>query len=100
RAEEAIKKFDLEVLPIWIRQGDRKNSIPKDSGKDLAYYLERYNAQDSVEGIGGVLEKHRISAESQPGFIVDYDEVIMDSSKKLAAQEEAVLATLKKRDWI
>lgn len=100
RAEEEIKKFGLEVTPIWIRQGDQKNTVPKDTNKDLEHYIKAYNAQDSVRGISEFLKTHNISAESIPGFIVDYDEVIMDSNKKVTAQGEAVLTTLKNNGWI
>ncbi|HBI17569.1 MAG: hypothetical protein UR60_C0028G0016 [Candidatus Moranbacteria bacterium GW2011_GWF2_34_56] len=99
-AEEEIKQMGFESLPIWIRQGDQRNRIPKESGKELEYYLQRYNAQDSVTGICKVLKGHSISAESKPGFIVDYDEVFMDANKKMIAQEEAVLNAIKENNWM
>lgn len=99
-AEDNIRKMGFETLPIWIRQGDQKNLIPKESGKEIEYYLEKYNAKDSVTGICEVLNEHNISSELKPGFIVDYDEVFMDAAKKITAQEKAVEGALKRNNWI
>ena len=99
-AEEEIKKMGFETLPIWIRQGDQKNRIPKESGKEIEHYLQQYNAKDSVTGVCEALKEHAVSSESKPGFIVDYDEVFMDAAKKMVAQEEAVERALKRNNWI
>lgn len=100
KAEDEIKKMGLNALPIWIRQGNQKSSILEDTENDLDYYIKKYNVRDSVREISDILRENNISIESTPGFIVDYDGVIMNSAKKITVQGNAVIEDLKNNGWI
>jgi hypothetical protein len=99
KAETMTKNEGFKVLPIWVRQGFYKDTLPKDSVHDLSFYVEKYNAQSDITHIGEVMQEQSINS-SKPGFIVDYDDVIMDSKKKIEVQGEALVTALKNKNWL
>ncbi len=101
RAEKAFKDAGFEVNPIWVRHGKNKKKIPKESGHDLEYYIKEYSGIDEVSGIKEILEKYQSeSDQKETGFVVDFDDVIMDSDLKLAAQGKAMVEKMKEKKWI
>lgn len=101
QAEKLFLDAGFDVKTIWIRQGWNKNKIPKESGQDLTYYMEKYNAINSVAGIKSVLENYKDDPnQTNYGFVVDFDDVIMNSELKLKAQGEAMLKKMKEKKWI
>jgi len=98
---EASKRKDIEVTPIWVRQGARKNKFPKEPTNSEEEWKREYNAIDSITEAVQKIKELGISNETELlGFIVDYDDVLSDDRKKQAKQAAAVLHALESKDWI
>ena len=54
--EEITKKIvqidpEIEIVPIWVRQGLAKKSIPNEAGLSLEDWMKRANAVDSISQV-------------------------------------------------
>ncbi|MCK9378999.1 MAG: hypothetical protein M0P97_02550 [Candidatus Moranbacteria bacterium] len=97
--KEGKKNENIEIIPIWVRQGIAKNKIPKNSEKTLEEFIVKYNGVDSIKNVVEKLESLGVSREEKVGFICDYDEVLASDEKRKEAQSDAVKSILKEKGW-
>ena len=91
----------IDCVPIWVRQGNSKNSFPKDEGKTIEDYKQEYNAVDQVGQVLASLEQKVLIGESDKlGFVVDFDDVLSDDNKRRELQAESVIKKLKSKNWL
>ena len=99
--DESSKHKDIDVTPIWVRQGTRRNKFPKSPTKSEEEWKREYNAINSITEAVQKIKELGISNETKLlGFIVDYDDVLSDDRKKQAKQAAAVLQALESKGWI
>ncbi len=93
--EEIKKHGDFKIVPIWVRQGQNRNSIPKNGGKTIDDYKNDFNSIDSIKDLESKLDESLVEGE-KVGFIVDWDGVISSDELRQKAQNRAVIEYLKK----
>jgi hypothetical protein len=97
--KEGEENKNIEIIPIWVRQGIAKNKIPKNSEKTLEEFIAEYNGVDSIKNVVEKLESLGVSREEKVGFICDYDEVLANEDKRKEAQFSAVTKILNEKGW-
>lgn len=91
----------INCVPIWVRQGNSKNSFPNDAGKTIENYKQEYNAVDEIGRLTDQLEqKALIGRNDKLGFVIDFDDVLLDDAKKMRFQAESVINKLKSKNWL
>ncbi len=104
--EEITKKIvqidpEIEIVPIWVRQGLAKKSIPNEAGLSLEDWMKRANAVDSISQVPDKLTEMGIKkGDEDIAFVVDYDDVISNDEKRKDAQVKSVIEKLLENDWI
>lgn len=86
------KAPDLNLHPVWLRQGIHEKS----SSEGIEPPPEIYQVSSLDE-----LSRHlRIDATQHTGFIVDYDGVLSDDLKRQELQNTAVYRALQEKNWV
>lgn len=92
-AKAKVEELGLRYLPIWVRQGKHRNSIPK-GVSDI----------DSYNPVGNISEAAIKAIQSIEGsenvFFVDFDGVLSEDRAREEQQKTAVYEKLHKNGWV
>lgn len=92
-AEAKVDELGLRYLPIWVRQGKHRNSVPQ-SVSDI----DSYNPVESIS------EASRKVTQSVAGtknvFFVDFDGVLSEDKTREKQQKTTVYEKLRKNGWV
>lgn len=99
-ATKLIKQnSQLDVFPIWVRQGEFKNKIV--DSKSLSECIVENNAIENISELTDVISGNFIITDQEKvGAIVDLDGVLSDDEKRKEIQCIAVIKALSKKGWI
>ena len=100
KAEKIAPEMGIDILPIWVRQGQHGNKLSEGMSEDEA--STHYNSVSSVDESLGVIDK--VIDEDGPGakteFLVDYDGVVADDVKRYELQRQGIVFRLREQGWI
>jgi hypothetical protein len=94
---------DFNFVPVWVRQGVYKNTLPKEPLKSIEQWKSEFNALDNVADMVKILKEKDIlteNGEKSVGFIVDYDDVLLDDNKRKAEQIKSLLDMMTRKGWL
>lgn len=99
KAIDLIKKTreNMDIFPVWIRQGQFKNKI--EPGKTLEEWTKDLHAINDISELLPVLEKNNIF-DKKVGSIFDLDGPLHDDEIRKKIQTKAVIEALQEKGWI
>ncbi len=92
---------DVDLRPIWVQQDKHGRKVPKElADTDPDELVKRFGAVDSIAKVASKVAGMLSATDKSALFLVDFDGVISNDTKRAQLQEEAIGQALKQRGWV